>query len=157
MQVTRKMVVTIEYVLKNEKGEIIDSSEKNGKLTYLHGFRNIVEGLEEALEGKKVGDFFSVSVPPEKGYGLRDENMVFTLPRENFKDDENSKVEPGMEFEVTIKDVIYILTVVEVSGDKVKVDANYPLAGKPLYFEGKVTNIRISYSDELAQGYPIKE
>ena len=157
MLVTRKMVVTIEYVLKNEKGEILDSSEKSGKLTYLHGFRNIVEGLEEALEGKKVGDSFSVSMPPEKGYGARDENMVFDLPLENFKDDENSKIEPGMEFEVTIKDVIYILTVIEVNGDKVKVDANYPLAGKPLYFEGKVVNIRISYSDELAQGYPIKE
>ena len=157
MQITRKMVVTIEYVLKDEKGEIIDSSEKSGKLTYLHGFKNIVQGLEEVLEGKKVGDSFSVSVPPEKGYGPRDENMVFTLPLDNFKNDENSKVEPGMEFETTFDDATLILTVIEVNADKVKVDANYPLAGKPLYFDGKVINIRDSYSDELAMGYPIKE
>ena len=157
MLIKRKMVVTIEYVLKDEKGEILDSSEKSGKLTYLHGFKNIVQGLEEVLEGKKAGDSFSVSVPPEKGYGPRDENMVFTLPLENFKNDENSKIEPGMEFEATFNDAKYILTVIEVTGDKVKVDANYPLAGKPLYFDGKVLNIRDSYSDELAMGYPIKE
>jgi len=159
LKAERKMVVTIDFVLKNEKGEIIDSSEKSGKLTYLHGFKNIVEGLEEALEGKIVGDSFSVFVPVEKGYGPRDENMVFTVPKENFRDEneKESKVEPGMEFETNMNGVRYILTVVDVKDDKVTVDANYPLLGKPLYFEGKIINIRDSYSDELAQGYPINE
>ena len=157
MQIKRKMVVTLEYVLKNEKGDIVDSSEKSGKLTYLHGFKNIVEGLEEALEGKKVGDSFSLSVPPEKGYGPRDENMVFVLPAENFKNEENSDIEAGMEFVVNFDEASYILTVVEKIGDKIKVDANHPLAGKPLYFEIKVTNIRDSYNDELVQGYPVQE
>jgi FKBP-type peptidyl-prolyl cis-trans isomerase SlyD len=151
------MVVTVEFILKNEKGEIIDSSEKSGKLTYLHGFKNIIVGLEEALEGKKLGDSFTVSVPAEKGYGQRDENMVFTVPKENFKNEENSEIEAGMEFETVINDAPYILTVVEINGDKVKIDANHPLAGKTLYFEVKVANIRDSYSDELVQGYPLKE
>ena len=79
--VERKKVVTIEYTLKDEHGKVLE--DKN-TLTYLHGFKNIVQGLEEALEGKKVGDTLSVAVPPEKGYGIRDENMVFTLPKENF-------------------------------------------------------------------------
>ena len=151
------MVVTIEYVLKNEKGEVLDSSEKSGNLTYLHGFKNIVEGLEEALTGKNVGDSFSVSMPPEKGYGARDENMIFTVPSQNFKTKEDSEIEVGVEFETTINDVPYILTVIEKDGDKVKVDANHPLAGKPLYFEVKVINIRDPYSDELVQGFPVKD
>ena len=157
MLVKRKMVVTIEFVLKDEKGEIIDSSEKSGKLTYLHGFKNIIDGLEEALEGKKAGDSFTVSVPVEKGYGQRDENMIFTVPKNNFKNEENPVLEKGMEFETNINDIPIMLTVLEVKGDKVKVDANHPLAGKPLYFEVKVADIRDSYNDELVQGFPIKK
>jgi len=151
------MVVSIEFVLKNEKGEILDSSEKSGNLSYLHGYRNIVEGLEEVLEGKKIGESFSVSVPVEKAYGPRDENMIFTVPKANFIDEENPDVKVGMEFETTIDDAPYILTVVAVDVDNIKIDANHPLAGKALYFEGKIANIRKSYSDELVQGYPIKE
>ena len=83
-------------------------------LTYLHGFKNIPIGLEEALEGKKIGDTFSVAVPPEKGYGIRDEKMVFTLPKENFlskmgDDDELNEVQQdikvGMEFDAHISGV----------------------------------------------------
>ena len=117
--VERKKVVTIEYTLKDEHGKVLE--DKN-TLTYLHGFKNIVQGLEEALEGKKVGDTLSVAVPPEKGYGIRDENMVFTLPKENFLskmgDDEElnevqKDVKVGMEFETAIDDVPYILTVIK--------------------------------------------
>jgi len=154
VQVKRKMVVTIEYILKNEKGEIIDPG---GKLKYLHGFKNILPGLEEVLEGKSVGDTFNVAVPPEKGYGPRDENMIFTVPAANFKRTEDSEIEVGMEFETEINEVPYILTVIEKMGDKIKVDLNHPLAGKALYFDGKITNIRDSYSDELVDGYPLKD
>ena len=133
-------------------------------MTYLHGFKNIVQGLEEALEGKKVGDTLSVAVPPEKGYGIRDENMVFTLPKENFLskmgDDEElnevqKDVKVGMEFETAIDDVPYILTVIKVDDKGVTVDANHPLAGKALFFDVKVTDIKEALSDELVQGFPM--
>lgn len=156
MTVNRKMVVTIEYILKNEKGVELDSSDKTGKLTYLHGFKNIIPGLEEALEGHKEGDSFTVSVPPDKGYGLRDSKMTFTVPAENFKNKADDDIVSGMEFETIIEDKPYILTVLEVNGKNVKVDANHPFAGKPLYFDVKVVDIRNSYNDELAQGFPLK-
>ena len=159
--VERKKVVTIEYTLKDEHGKVLE--DKN-TLTYLHGFKNIVQGLEEALEGKKIGDTLSVAVPPEKGYGIRDENMVFTLPKENFLskmgDDEElnevqKDVKVGMEFETAIDDVPYILTVIKVDDKGVTVDANHPLAGKALFFDVKVTDIKEALSDELGQGFPM--
>ncbi len=159
--VERKKVVTIEYTLKDEHGNVLE--DKN-TLTYLHGFKNIVKGLEEALEGKKIGDTLSVAVPPEKGYGIRDENMVFSLPKENFlskmgDDDDLNEVQQdikvGMEFETAIDDVPYILTVVKVDKDRVTVDANHPLAGKALFFDVKVTEIKEALSDELVQGFPM--
>ena len=159
--IERKKIVTIEYSLKDEHGNVLE--EKN-TLTYLHGFKNIVIGLEEALEGKKVGDTLSVAVPPEKGYGLRDENMVFTLPKENFlskmgDDDELNEVQRdikvGMEFETAIDDVPYILTVIKIDDKGVTVDANHPLADKALFFDVKVTEIKEALSDELVQGFPM--
>ena len=159
--VERKKVVTIEYTLKDEKGAVLE--DKN-TLTYLHGFKNIPIGLEEALDGKKVGDTFSVAVPPEKGYGIRDEKMVFTLPKENFlskmgDDDELNEVQQdikvGMEFETAIDDVPYILTVIKVDDKGVTVDENHPLAGKALFFDVKVTDIKEALSDELVQGFPM--
>ena len=64
-------VVTFHYTLKNDDGDIIDSSEGGEPLAYLHGAHNIVSGLESALFGKSIGDAFEVTVPPEEGYGLR--------------------------------------------------------------------------------------
>ena len=157
MTVKRKAVVTIDYSLKDDKGNIIDSSEGNGPLSYLHGFKNIVLGLEEALEGKSQGDSFSVVVPPDKGYGLRDENMVFDVPLDNFKAGDSSELKPGMEFDTVIENTGYILTVVEVKDKTVKVDANHPLSGKSLYFDIKVVKVRDSYSEEIVQGFPQQE
>ena len=149
--VERKKIVTIQYTLKDEHENIL---EKDKSLTYLHGFKNIPIGLEEALEGKTIDDTLTVAVPPEKAYGNRDDHMVFTLPKENFQNEEN-EITAGMEFETVVDDVPYILTVTEVSEQTVTVDANHPLAGKALFFDVKVTDMREAYSDELVQGFPI--
>ena len=80
MKVSKDMVVAIAYTLKDDAGEVVDSSEGGEPLYYLHGHSNIVVGLEEALEGRDVGDTIEVSVPPEKGYGTRREELVFDVP-----------------------------------------------------------------------------
>lgn len=151
--VERKKIVTIQYTLKDEHENVLETDKT---LTYLHGFKNIPIGLEEALEGKTVGDTLSVAVPPEKAYGDRNENMVFTLPKGNFQND-NSEIKVGMEFETVVDDVPYILTVIEVSEESITVDANHPLTGKALFFDVKITDMREAYSDELVQGFPISK
>ena len=88
MIATQDHVVTIRYVL-TVGGEVIDQ----GELPYLHGHGNIIPGLEEALEGKQVGDSLQVSVPPEKGYGLEDPEGVRVVPRDQFPPD--APLEPG--------------------------------------------------------------
>ena len=156
LDIRRGRVVTMEYSLKDEHGNVIDSSDSNGPLSYLHGFRNIVQGLEEALEGKEDGDTVSVVVPPEKGYGLRDDEMVFNVPSENFKNDKDP-LEVGMEFDTAVNGTPYVLTILEILGDEVKVDANHPLAGKQLYFDVKVLKVRDSYTEEKVLGHPMEE
>ena len=67
MQITRHTVASIEYTLKADSGEEIDSSTGRGPLAYVHGTESIVPGLESELEGKAVGDAFQVRIEPEQG------------------------------------------------------------------------------------------
>ena len=86
MEVAQDRVVKIAYTLKDDEGTVLDSSENHGDLAYVHGHQNIVEGLEDALEGKDVGETVSTTVEPDKGYGDRHDQLVFTVPRSNMPD-----------------------------------------------------------------------
>ena len=60
MHIGKNSVATIHYTLRNDSGEVIDSSQGGEPLAYLHGYDNIVQGLERALECKKAGDEIEV-------------------------------------------------------------------------------------------------
>jgi FKBP-type peptidyl-prolyl cis-trans isomerase SlyD len=71
MQIEARKVVTLNYTLTDEDGNVIDQSS-DASFAYLHGANNIIPGLENALEGKAAGDALNVSVAPAEGYGERD-------------------------------------------------------------------------------------
>ena len=145
-------VVSIHYTLTLDDGELVDSSQGNDALVYLHGHGNIVPGLESQLTGRKVGDVFTAVVAPEDGYGEHDPAGVQTVPRASFPKD--VKVQPGMQFEAENEDGTSAeITVTGVEGDEVTIDMNHPLAGETLHFEIKVAAIRRATSEELAHGH----
>ena len=82
--VSKDTVVSFHYTLKNGDGEVLDSSQGGDPLSYLHGYEQIVLGLEKALVGKTVGATLNVVVAPEEGYGSRREDLVITVPREQW-------------------------------------------------------------------------
>src|SRR5882757_5279908 len=127
MRVENQKVVSIDYTLKDPAGKVIDSSNGHEPLPYLHGTRGIVPGLENALEGKEVGDRVQVIVQPLEAYGLRDVNLIQEVERSKFP--ANIEVGPGMQFQAQTPQGPQIVTIVSVEGDKVKLDANHPLAG----------------------------
>jgi FKBP-type peptidyl-prolyl cis-trans isomerase SlyD len=150
MQVTNRKVVTIDYTLTDEKGEVLDSSKGSEPLAYLHGAGNIVPGLETALEGKSAGDVLKVTVTPEEGYGARDEELVQPVPRDRFPIED---VEVGMQFEAKGDGGTQLVTVVAVTDEAVTVDANHPLAGVPLTFDVTVVDVRDATLEELKHGH----
>src|SRR4051794_2671218 len=89
-------VVTFHYTLKNKAGEQIDSSSGSDPMTYMEGSGQIIPGLEEALKTSKKGDKKHVAVVAAEGYGERDNELMFDVPRAQFPAGE--KVEVGMKF-----------------------------------------------------------
>lgn len=152
MKIEKDKVVSIDYKLTNDKNETVDSSEGREPLAYLHGNGNLIPGLEKALDGKASGDKLTVRIPPEEGYGRRDDSKRIDVPLEVFKGAE--EVKPGMQFQARNKEgAVELLTVVAVAGDKVTIDANHPLAGETLNFDVTVRAIREATAEELAHGH----
>lgn len=151
MQIANETAVWLQYTLRNAAGEVLDASEDNEPLVYIHGQGDIVPGLEKALDGKLAGTKFSVTVSPEEGYGVRSNSKVQTVARSAFEDD--AEIEPGTQFQAEGPDGVSIVTVVEVAGDDVTIDANHPLAGETLHFEIEVVKVRAATAEELEHGH----
>ncbi|HFE48256.1 MAG TPA: peptidylprolyl isomerase [Chromatiaceae bacterium] len=151
MEISKDKVATLNYVLKNDKGEVMDESQ-DGQFAYLHGASNIIPGLESALEGKKAGDSMSVSVAPAEGYGERDLAQIQQVPRNMFPADVD--IEPGMQFQAQSPEgQMMVVMVTAVNDDTVSVDGNHPLAGENLHFDVSVVDVRDASPEELEHGH----
>jgi FKBP-type peptidyl-prolyl cis-trans isomerase SlyD len=152
MQITQNTVASIEYTLKDNEGQVLDTSEGREPLTYLHGSGNLVPGLESALEGNGEGDSVSVTVEPAEGFGDRDENLIQQVPKTAFEGVDS--IEAGMRFQASDENGQgRIVTVTEVADDQVTVDANHPLAGVPLNFDVNVVEVRAASEEEIEHGH----
>ncbi|WP_414040367.1 peptidylprolyl isomerase [Acidithiobacillus sp. M4-SHS-6] len=151
MIISKDKVVTIDYSLTDEEGELIDSSVGEEPLIYLHGHHGIIPGLEQALAGHRAGDKVEVSIPPEEGYGDWDEDLVEVVAREDFDDPE--ELEIGTQFETETDEGACLATVIDIEGEDVTVDLNHPLAGMTLNFDVTVLDVRDATAEELAHGH----
>ena len=147
MKIAIKKVIGMHYTLTNSSGEELDSSVGKEPLYYLHGFGNIVSGLEEALLGKRKGDKISVSIPPEKGYGVLDDKNMLQVEKKQFEGAENIKV--GMEIQTQGKKGLQLFVVSKIFGETIILDGNHPLAGETLNFEVEILEARNASHQEL--------
>ena len=151
MEISEKKVALFHYTLRNKNGEILDSSDGQSPLGYIHGVGNIIPGLEKALQGKRKGDKVKVVIEPENAYGSKDDTLVQTVPITNF--DDQSKVKEGIQFQVNSPEGSRVATVVKVEAGNVTVDFNHPLAGETLDFDVEITDVRDASDEELHHGH----
>lgn len=151
MQISKHKAVAIEYTLTNDSGEVIDTSEGQDPLSYLHGAGNLISGLEQALEGKSAGDALQVTISPEDAYGQRIDELVQIVPRDRFEGAD--ELEVGMRFHASSDHGETLVTITDVSDDEVTVDGNHPLAGETLHFEVKIVDVRDASEEEVEHGH----
>jgi len=151
MQIGEGTVVAMDYALKDDEGTIIDQSQPGQPLSYLHGYKNIIPGLESALEGKGAGETVEVRVSPADGYGEINSELEQVVPRDRFQGID--ELEVGMQFQANTDQGPISVRVVNVEDDNVTVDGNHPLAGKHLNFNVTVQDVRAATEEELAHGH----
>ncbi len=152
MIIQKNSVVTMHYELKDKAGEVLDSSSGQEPLVYLHGSNNIIVGLEEQLEGKTTGDKLTAEISPEKGYGMPVEALVQTVPAEAFGE-EIKQVEIGMRFQAETEQGPVPVVVTGIEDGMVTVDGNHPLAGKDLFFDVSIADVREATAEEVEHGH----
>jgi len=151
MIITQDQVVSIHYTLRDETGEVIDSSAAGEPLSYLHGHGNLIPGLERELTGRSTGDRLEVRIAPADGYGDYDQQLVQRVPRRALKG--IAVVQVGMRLQTQTPQGTRAVTVTRLSGDMVTLDGNHPLAGQTLFFEVEVAGVRAATAEELAHGH----
>ncbi|GMT96544.1 peptidylprolyl isomerase [Corallococcus caeni] len=151
MKIANGRVVALEYRLHLGDGQVIDQSAPGQPLAYLHGHKQIVPGLEGALDGLGAGESKQVVVSPDQGYGNHNPEGVRTVPRSMLPPGFTPQV--GQTLMAQTEDGNIPLRIETVNPDSVVVDLNHPLAGKTLHFDVTVREVRDATQEELTHGH----
>ncbi|HQN46845.1 MAG TPA: peptidylprolyl isomerase [Rugosibacter sp.] len=147
MQVAKNSVVTLKYTVKDPDGNLIDAGAN--PLVYLHGgYGGIFDRIEEAIQGKAVGESLEVKLQPEEAFGEYDAELVIIEPRNLFPDN----IEMGTQFERGDEDD-RLYTITDITEDKVVVDGNHPLAGIALIFSCSIADVPAGTAEEISHGH----
>lgn len=141
--------VTLTYVLFDEDGDTADRATAREPLQYIHGYAQIIPGLERALTGMRAGERREITVPPDDAFGHHDDEGVFEVDKADFEGGED--VAPGDEFVAQGPDgSTMAMRVIEVLPDAFVVDTNHPLAGQTVRFQVEVNEVRAATDDEIS-------
>lgn len=151
MQITPGSVVVFDYTLTDDDKDIIDSSVGSEPLAYIQGEGQIVPGLEKAMEGKKAGDSFKISLPPEDGYGVHDPENISVVPADQIEGGE--ELEEGMQLHTEGEFGEQTVIITKIVGNEVTIDGNHPLAGMTLHFDIAIRDVRPATDEERDHGH----
>jgi FKBP-type peptidyl-prolyl cis-trans isomerase SlyD len=152
MSLTKNQVASVAYTLKVDD-QIIDQADKENPMDFIHGIGNMIPGFEKALEGKNIGDSFSITVEPSEAYGERNDNLTQDVARKMFAGVPDDQLVAGAQFQAQTDAGVEVITITSVDGDSIKIDANHPLAGKTLNFDVEMLDIREATAEELKHGH----
>jgi len=138
MNKNTKVVVSLQGSLEN--GEIFEQTPEDHPLLLVLGQNNIFPKLEKALEEMRPGESRTIQLAPEEAYGPHHQELVQTLDLAAF----NSSIQPQAGMILTLKvdkdgrQEKIPATVLDVKDEKVTIDYNHPLAGKPVVYTLKM-------------------
>ncbi|MDQ5907702.1 MAG: FKBP-type peptidyl-prolyl cis-trans isomerase SlyD [Pseudomonadota bacterium] len=151
-QVAKNFVVTLDYNVTDSDGELVDAGKE--PLIYLHGgYDDIFPKIEEAVQGKAIGESIKVKLQPDEAFGEYDEELVQIESRDSLP----KELQVGMQFEGAPEgaddEEFIIYRVTDIAEDKVVLDGNHPLAGMSLIFTCTVTAERPASAEEITHGH----
>lgn len=148
MEVKKNHVVGIHYTISvDDQGEVFSNMGYDPE-EYVHGAIAIFPMISNALEGRKINDEVTITLPPQNAYGVRNEKLIKTFSNALFENLDDVvigtyiQIPGGSEAEVLQKNI-----------DSIVVDANHPLAGAYLHYKIKIVTIRQATELEIHRGF----
>ena len=152
MPLKSNQVVTMNFTLKDDSGNVLDSTRENNPFSFISGANQVLPKLEEKIGEMIIGSKKDVVLAPEDGYGVYQQDAVRTIKKSEFPED--IELDKGMGFIAKSpqgKDVQFFIK--EIEGENITVDFNHPLAGKTLHFDLELLNLRDATAEELNHGH----
>jgi FKBP-type peptidyl-prolyl cis-trans isomerase SlyD len=145
-------VVTIHFTLQDAEGNLLDTTEEDGPMLFLAGQEEILPKLEAELTKMNLNEKKKVVLQPEEAYGPYDPEDVHVIKRHDLPDD--IEIEVGVELLAEVEEDEEVPCYIsKVDGDEVTLDFNHPLAGKSLFFDVELIEVRDATEEELQHGH----
>jgi len=159
MEINNDKVVSITYELRKDKenGEVVEQVTTENPLTFIYGAGGMLPKFEQHLSGLKVGDDFNFGLISDDAYGASVENAIVDVPMDVFKVE--GEIDNNL---LSLGNMVPMMDnsgnrlnglITEIKESTVTMDFNHPMAGKDLFFKGKVTDIRQATEEELSHGH----
>ncbi len=160
MTISDKKFVSLTYELRldSKENQVFEKITEEKPLNFIIGVGRMLPNFEKKLINLKKGDDFEFSLAADQAYGKFNEKAVIDAPMKIFIKDgkvDKNLVQKGKTLQLQLKDGRIIRGIVkDFNDEKVTIDLNHPLAGKDLFFSGKIIEVRDSTKEELkAEGH----
>ncbi len=152
MPIGANKVVTMNFTLTDDEGNVLDTTDHGSPFSYLSGNNNILPKLEEAIDSMIIGTKKQISLVSTDAYGNYNEEIVQVVGKENFPED--FELEVGLSYVASNPDGVQMpFVITEVRDEDVTIDFNHPLAGKNLNFNVELLDVRDATQEELSHGH----
>lgn len=150
MKVDEGKIVTLDYAITTEKGEMIESSAGRGQpLVFLFGKSGVIPGLDEQLTGMAEGEEKEFDLPPEKAFGTVESGPVIEIPKTRLPQGAEVKVGAMFQADLAGNNQTINMVVLEDRVNSIKVRVIHPLAGRTIHVKAKVIGVRDALPEEL--------
>lgn len=157
MRIENNKMVSLVYELRenDESGRIIESLTETRPLNFVYGTGRLLPVFESNINSLRAGDSFQFALPSEDAYGDRREEMIVNVPVSVFSTEDGKLNEEickvGNEVPMMDSDGHHLNGIVnEITEEYIRMDFNHPMAGRDLYFTGRIVEVRDATSEELA-------
>jgi FKBP-type peptidyl-prolyl cis-trans isomerase SlyD len=151
MQIGPNTVVSFHYTLRNNAGELVETSRDTEPTLYLHGHGNVMPAIEKQLEGRSVGDKFTAVLSAVDAFGEKVADSIQRVAIKYFKHEK--KLTPGQAVRLNTDNGPMTVTVIKIGKFSVDVDTNHPLAGQEVSFDVEVMDVRAASAEETEHGH----
>ena len=132
--------VRVHYTGKFSDGSIFDSSIGREPLEFIVGSQQVIAGFDDAVNQMAIGDKKTIDIAPEFAYGEISEDYFFEVPTSELPDDFVPSIGMPIEMMNDEGDSL-VASIIDITEDSIKLDANHPLSGKQLTFEIELMEI----------------